>query len=322
MKNKGRVVIVVEPVEGLASTGLVSARFPSLGNNLLDSQVLGRNTGAYVQEALELAFPIGTPPEQRLVMNLTAYIDESGTHDASEVIAVAGFLSDTSKWVNFSVQWESALDDFGLSGGFHMADFANRVPPYDVWTEEERRQRLSRLLNIIKNNALVSFGVSFQKKAFDLLFSDRAKAICGGPYGLAAMNCYMDVGRKLHDLNWDGRVAYVLESGAKGAGQMSRVFLSNLNRPEQSEGLHLLSLRFERKREFLPLQAADILAYELYKQLPKTLKLDSRAPRYPLKFLAEIPHSWGFLDGYELQKFSSILSIRSAMEDAGELNSL
>ena len=47
----------------------------------------------YVQEALILAFPYGTPPEERLLFNLTAYLDESGTHDASESVVGAVCLS-------------------------------------------------------------------------------------------------------------------------------------------------------------------------------------------------------------------------------------
>jgi len=80
-----------------------------------------------------------------------------------------------------------------------------------------------------------------------------------------------------------------------------------------------LSQRFENKRDFLPLQAADILAYELYKQLPKTLKLEDTPARYPLRFLADIPSQWGLMDGYELKKWSDILAIRGVLEDLGEL---
>ncbi len=261
------------------------------------------------------------PPEQRLVLELTAYLDESGTHSGSEAVAVAGFLSTAPKWVEFAAQWQMALNDFGLDY-FHMNKFANMVAPYDTWSEQERRARLSRLLNIIKANAGASIGIVFQKKAFELLFPERATAICGGPYGLAASACMIDMAENLQEIEVEARVAYVFESGSEGARQMGRVFQANLKDQERREKLGLSSQRFENKRDFLPLQAADILAYELYKQTPKDLQLEDTPSRYPLRFLADIPHRWGFLDGYELRKFSDILSIRAALEDSGDLKKM
>lgn len=254
-------------------------------------------------------------------MNLVAYFDESGTHEDSGIVAVGGFISTAPRWGEFCAQWQVALSEFGL-GYFHMADFANRVSPYNTWTEEQRRDRLLRFLTIIKANVIGSIGISFQKTAFDLLFSRRTKATCGGAYGLASSACFMDMGNLLSGLNIGGGVDYVFESGAQGASQMNRTFLANINDPEQRERLHLSSLRFENKRDCLPLQSADVLAYELYKQLPKTFKLKTGSPRYPLVFLRDIPKRWGFLDGRELQKFSGILSIRAALEDSGELDPL
>ena len=203
-----------------------------------------------------------------------------------------------------------------------MTDFANKVPPYDTWSESVRRQNLQRLLNIIKAYASMSVGISFQKQAFESIFSKRTQAVCGGAYGFAAICCMMDVSQQIKELEVDGRIAYVYESGATGHGQVSKVFLDNLNDTERKQDLGLLSIAFQPKLDFLPLQAADILAYELHKQLPKALKLSDVAPRYPLKFLADIPKRWGFLDGNELQKHSDILSIRAEMEDSGELKRL
>jgi hypothetical protein len=96
------------------------------------------------------------------MLNLTAYLDESGIHDDSDSVVVAGFLSTPSRWVDFSEKWQMALNDFGLDL-FHMTHFANKIPPYDSWSESVRRQNLSRLLNIIKSYVSLSGGISFQK---------------------------------------------------------------------------------------------------------------------------------------------------------------
>lgn len=291
----------------------------NLGNNILDSPKHSWQNGAeYIKDALTLAFPVGLAHERRLIMNFTAYFDESGTHDNSQVVAVAGYVAVASCWVEFSAQWQIALDEWGLDH-FHMTDFAVKAPPYDKWTELERRQRLTRLIGIINEHVLGSVGILIPKNAFDEIFSARAKSICGGAYGLATAACWMDLAEIMREKAIDGWVSYVFEAGAPGAGEIAKVFGANLKDLEQQERLRLLSLRFEDKRNFLPLQAADLLAYELYRDLPREVGWERKTPRYPLTALAAVPRRWGYLDEAELRKWSGILSMRAATEDSGEL---
>src|SRR5258708_7357699 len=89
--------------------------------------------------AMLLAFPASVPPERRQVLILAGYFDESGTHDASEAIAVAGYLSTPERWAMFEQEWKKALADFDGLPFFHMADFANSAPPYySTWTPEQK----------------------------------------------------------------------------------------------------------------------------------------------------------------------------------------
>jgi len=261
------------------------------------------------------------------VYSYTAYMDESGTHDGSESVTVAGFISLASMWVDFSAKWQLALNDFGLDY-FHMTDFANRVGPYASWTERDRRLRLARLLTIIAENTLGSVATSIPLKAFDDIFSRRAKLICGGAYGLASMVCFMALSDQLRDQSIDGWINYVFETGAHGAGQITTLFNHNERDPIMKADLRLWSLRFENKRLFLPLQAADILAYELYKDWPREEALREQQqgkrhrPRFPLLELAKEPRDWGRMDEHELRKFNHILSLRAALEDQGLLEPL
>ncbi len=274
-----------------------------------------------------LAFPSSIPEDQRLMYSYTAYMDESGTHDGSESVVVAGFISLPPMWVEFSAKWQLALNDFGLDY-FHMADFANHVGPYASWNEEERRLRLARLLTIVSENTLGSVATCVPLKPFQDIFSPRAKSICGDAYGLATVACFMYLAEHLRDQSLDGWVNYVLESGSRGAGQIANVFNANERDPSQKADLRLSSLRFENKRQFLPLQGADILAYELYKNWPREraareqIEHQKRIPRFPLVELAKAPHSWGRLDEQELRKFNRLLSLRGILEDQGRLRPL
>ncbi len=277
----------------------------------------------YVEEAFKLECPAGVPAEKQLVYIYTAYLDESGTHDGAESLAVAGFLSVANSWVDFSARWQLALNDFGLDY-FHMSDFANRVGPYATWNEQERRARLTRLLGIISNSTVASVATCLSVPEVEEIFSARAKAMCGGAYGLAAIATFMSAADVVSaDESIDGTINYVFESGARGAGQIAAVYNANVRDPVQKDQYRLGSLRFDDKRMFLPLQAADILAYEVYKNWRREraarekIEHEKAEPRFPLVALAAQPHHWGMLSAEELRKWHRVLTIRLAAEDQG-----
>jgi hypothetical protein len=250
-------------------------------------------------------------------MILTAYFDESGTHAGSEVVAVAGYLSTPPRWISFEAQWREALAEYGI-GLFHMSDFAVRAPPFNTWTEERRRACFMRLVEIINRNVEYSVGTTISTGMFDEVFPPKAKEWCGGPYGLVARSIFMTVGEIVREHYPDHWIRYVFESGAAGAGQVLKGFLDNYRSPEQQNHLRLCGLSFEDKRCFLPLQAADILAYELYLDLPRQVGAVARPIRsFHLGPLAAVPHDWGYLNRDWLTEFAEIVSMRIAQDALG-----
>ncbi len=289
------------------------------GNNILAQSTTQGDDGydeSYVFTALRLAFPSNTEPGNRIVVALDIYLDESGTHNGSDTVVVGGFISTADRWLKFEAEWRRALDDFGIDM-FRMSKFANRADVFRDWPEPLRQARLQRLINIIRDHVGGSVGVAIPVTKFNLMLSDKAKKYCGGAYGLAAIFLFIDVGNTIHEIHKEARAAYVMEAGALGASEVLRVFQQNMRDPEQRERLRLLSLRFEDKRKYLPLQAADILAYELYKHLPKQPITDNLS-RYPLRQLAELPRRWHVPHDESLVFTNKILTYKADEEAANE----
>jgi hypothetical protein len=264
--------------------------------------------------ALLLGFPASVPPERRLLLILTGYFDESGTHGAAEAISVAGYLSTPDRWVLFEQEWNQALADFGIAY-FHMADFANGAPAskgkpgYDTWTPAQKEERFDRLAKIINDHILVSVGYSFSVPRYRAIFSAAAKRAGGGAYGIAANCCFMEMAKFIREsANPEAWVRYIFESGAQGTGEVLKNFQLNVRLPQQKEYYRTLALSFEDKRKFCPLQAADILAYELYRYFPRRVGIDKRSgARRELLALVTAQKKWCCLDDEGLGNWSMVV---------------
>jgi hypothetical protein len=268
---------------------------------------------SYLRESFVLSFPSKICPEDRLVLVLKGYFDESGTHDGSRAISVAGYLSTPEKWLAFEQEWQAAKDAYGLEF-FHMTDFVARQEEYADWSDAERGERLANLIAIINRNVIASVGFALPVRDYYSIFSKTAKRYVGGPYGLAALSCFMDASKAIRSQLPDARIAYVFERGVKGKGQVMKVFDRVCDDFEVRESNRLASLTYEDKRDFSPLEAADILAYELYRHLPVQLKEIPGEVRKTLLALRGCPiNYWKTYGESEMVKFAVAIDAAAQM---------
>jgi hypothetical protein len=90
---------------------------------------------------------------------LQAFIDDSGNDGKSPVFILAGYIASAENWEGFSDEWENTLkpEDGMHLGVLKMADvYRNRVrgSRYYGWADDQRDQRLKKLIKVINNHAL------------------------------------------------------------------------------------------------------------------------------------------------------------------------
>lgn len=238
------------------------------------------------------------------------YFDDSGTHDDSPVVVAAGLIFRTDAVQDFSREWDEAIKSWKIST-FHMTDFESRHGLFKHWTDEERRDRLNRLLGLIEIYAEQSIGFVIPKRSFDELFSKEAKSLCGDAFGFAALACFEKAAQIAADPRLDAWVDYTIERGSKGYQALELIWREGSKIPAWSQVTRITSLSTHPKAKFPPLQAADIVAYELYKQGLRQFGAESRGVRYPLRRLALMHKgnkSWNYPADGELEKNNAYLS--------------
>ncbi len=236
----------------------------------------------------------------------SAYLDESGTHEGSDAVAVAGFISNRSKWQTFSDDWKNALDSWKIPY-FHMSDYETRHGFFESWDDQQREERLNHLLGLIKKHTFLSVAYIIRTKQFNEILSDAAKKLCGNAYGLAAIACWFNLRQLVKKVN--GYIDYTMEKVSAGSSILAWIYREQVKYPEWVEDTRLLSLSFEDKKVILPLQAADILAYEIYKHAQRQFSGLQRPERYPYKQLF-IPsrNEWHYADDAELKRTNDYLN--------------
>lgn len=74
----------------------------------------------------------------RIFMYLTAYIDESGTHDDSSIVIIAGVVGHAGQWRKFEKKWGRMLLDHKLPY-FHAKEIENGHGIGKGWTTDQKR---------------------------------------------------------------------------------------------------------------------------------------------------------------------------------------
>lgn len=229
---------------------------------------------------------------------LVAAFDASGKED-SPCLVVAGFIASHDDWASFNKEWLGRLKQDGLAY-FHMVDFANFRKQFATgWEgdEDRRRRLLGDLVGLIKSHVYRLFASAIEMKTFDTLSEENKKEYSLNAYVLAARSCAADVRRWQEREKFKPPTAYAFEEGDKGKGMLTKRFLDdNLSKPVFKPKKDTIQPDGSLIRGYTPLQAADILAYELHKPHRDLLAGKPRIPRFrwALEELLRLPGEPGY----------------------------
>ena len=82
-------------------------------------------------------FEILTPGHNQVVVMVEAYFDESGSHDGSPALCVAGYIYWPDECLKLDLGWKVVLEKYDLPY-FHMVDCAHGAPPFDKLSKGAR----------------------------------------------------------------------------------------------------------------------------------------------------------------------------------------
>ena len=271
---------------------------------------------------------LGDPaPEERLVAvfsmgDFTFYGDESYGHE--DAYAVAGYVASVGQWEGFIKQWKQLAHDEGFTI-LHKTDLENNVKGSEFeWPELtssekfEKKTRINkRACSIILSHALGGVGQAVQRSEWQRSITEHKsnwpRVVGRSFYAAGVIGCLDFVAELMERKRRVGMVRYVFEDKKRdGRGEAEDLLRELKADPRTRDKFRIAGYSFERKDdpEFIPLQAADFLAYESYRQIDNQIlgggfKVNSRGdlikPRGALRCLlrADDPQ-YKDVDGWDL----------------------
>lgn len=212
---------------------------------------------------------------------LTVYCDDSGTDENTRVAVVAGYLSNDAQWELFNKEWTNVLTKFGITG-MRRTDLENFRGEFKKWNPARRTALLQQLQPIIKHRTKMAVGTMAIKEEFEKFIPDDIKDNIGGMYGFLAYSCLIGVSQWCNRPSRQHKqpIKWVFESGTKGHGQVDKIFHATYANDKLRHTSHLGEWMFRRK-DTIPLQSADLLAYECFKLIENQV-LD-KSEKHPVR---------------------------------------
>ena len=225
---------------------------------------------------------------------LVAYLDESGTAAASPTLWLAGYVAHAATWFEVSRLWRHALGRAGVPS-LHMVDLAAGRKAFKEWDSSRRRDLLAELIDILEANRVVGVGAGVEKVAYQraivdsgfLSSSQLTKGWWKTPYLIAFQDVLVECLTASEALPKSETLSVVVENQPEFSGRARLVFEQVRDKPHVPGPNRLASISFASKTEAIPLQAADLLAYELRKGHHQFTQSEGRPPRVSLQRLGK-----------------------------------
>jgi hypothetical protein len=212
---------------------------------------------------------------------LTAYFDDSGTHPESDLVLWYGLFGNNFQWAYFNDLWAAKLKEPSpgkpVLARFHMAPCQAGDGEFIGWGRTATDFLVHELGDIILRCGLWSDGVAIPRKFWDELVTGDLRTALGDAEGYCLRMAFVRATEWARNHGGQNKIALVFDNRKEKEAEGKRIFqlFDHLSEIESS-AVKPISFEFMDSKSTLPLQAADLAAWEMYQYSVESLKIGCR----------------------------------------------
>ncbi|NKM59279.1 DUF3800 domain-containing protein [Rhizobium anhuiense] len=211
---------------------------------------------------------------KRVQMPYQAYFDESGSSD-SEVYCIAGWIATSEVWKEVSIQWQAMLDEHPRLRFWHTKEAISLRGEFrdkQVWNRANRDARLAKALEIAMSNDIMGYASVIFAKDYKEVFGHLDKKFGWHFYRILAGTLISDLGKYLIEKDPAHPCEVTFDENQTHFSAMTSGWRELVN-SAPIEFRHLLpsEIKFADDRDVIPLQIADLLAWDLRRSMSAEL---------------------------------------------------
>lgn len=237
-------------------------------------------------------------PHQGHIAVFEAYFDESGdpANESLRVFTLAFVVAPANNWKRFSVTWNRILKRHKIDV-MHMKEYEHCVNQFKGWDKPKKEAFASQLAGVLKPHIGLAHCHSMSTEVWRTKIAPEMGSNfrkTRGPYIFLLQSCLEDLAEYGSALLPKGeRIACIFDQNRLVAGAKPDCLgaaVDHYNDLKESRGWGdiFASITFENKKDFVPLQAADMLAYEAFKDM---VNISKGCPRQRRKLLQNLMQS-------------------------------
>jgi len=194
---------------------------------------------------------------------LTAYFDETGTHADAKSVGLAGFVATQETWAAIVAKWSARLaeDRIGVFHAYECQNVRGQFEDFIYWTQGRRDLLFADLGQIIAESKVGIIGGFVSQAAWKEVTTDAFRRRFPTPYHVAFESCVQGT-VKWSKENADGERAALIFAAQETYESRSRYVIEAYERLDMFAS-SIVSITFGRPKDLVPLQTADLLAYEI-----------------------------------------------------------
>ncbi|MEP6934241.1 MAG: DUF3800 domain-containing protein [Nitrospirota bacterium] len=242
------------------------------------------------------------------MLMLKAFFDDSGkSNDPAETVyGIGGCVAPLAAWELLEKEWKTVLDKFCVPY-LHMKEYAHSTGAFQVgWKGEETKRRdfLSSLMDIMVPYVMTYLGATVLIEDFNRL-TDSQKKVLLDPHFMCMQDVFLGASIQAHDDPPEEKVDLIFSQQDEDKGHALALYSAYTTARETGPDLlreRLGAFTYASFKDTIPLQVADLVAYELRSFAADLFINSPTLTRVPLKRLFRQRHFFNFFTHDEIVK--------------------